>query len=45
MREGGWEWVEKEGHEMQGGGRIGWRLLKEGEVIEGGEGSGVLQGL
>jgi hypothetical protein len=41
----GWEWVKVQGHEMQGGDKIGWRVLREGEIVEGGESSGVLQGL
>jgi hypothetical protein len=41
----GFVWVGDEGHAVQGGGRIGWRVLDVGEIVEGGEGSGVLQGL
>lgn len=42
--EDGWSWVEKGGHEVQGGQRVGWKVLDEGEVHGAGQ-SGVLQGL
>lgn len=42
--EEGWSWVEEGGHEVQGGGRVGWKVLDEKEVSGAGE-SGVLQGL
>jgi hypothetical protein len=49
----GWQWVEKPAHEVRGvgevqgggGGRLGWKVLNEGEVIRGEEGEGVMQGL
>ena len=44
-KEDGWVWVKRGGHAIQGGGRRGWRVLKAHEVIHGGEGDGVLQGL
>jgi hypothetical protein len=42
-RDGGWEWVKEAAHEMVV--PVGWRVLKEGEIVEGQEGTGVLQGL
>jgi hypothetical protein len=44
-REDGWDWVESGGHEIQGGGRRGWRVLREDADVEGAEGTGALQGL
>jgi hypothetical protein len=43
----GWVWVVRgcEAHEVQGGGRVGWRVLDESEIVKGEEGSGALQGL
>lgn len=45
----GWEWVRKAAHAVSGvggaEGRIGWRILKKGELVMGAEGSGTLQGL
>lgn len=51
--ENGWTWVEKPAHAITGvgekmgggGGKVGWKVLDEGEVIRGEEGEGVLQGL
>jgi hypothetical protein len=40
---GGWEWVVEPAHDMVG--RVGWRVMKEGEIVAGEEGEGVLQGL
>lgn len=45
----GWEWLVEAAHEVSGvggeDGRVGWRVLREGEVVEGSEGSGAMQGL
>lgn len=40
----GWTWVKSGGHEVQGGGRRGWRVLREGVEVESKEGTGALQG-
>ena len=42
--EEGWEWVKEGGHEVQGGTRVGWKVLDEKDVKGAGQ-SGVLQGL
>ena len=42
--EGGWQWVEKGGHEVQGGKKVGWKVLDEQDVSGAGQ-SGVMQGL
>lgn len=42
VKEEGWEWVSRGGHEVQGGGRRGWRVLQEGLEVEGSEGTGAL---
>lgn len=39
-----WQWVTEGGHEVQGGGQVGWKVLQESEVSGAGQ-SGVLQGL
>jgi hypothetical protein len=49
----GWRWVKENAHEVRGvgqaqgggGGRLGWRVMDEGEVVRGEEGEGVMQGL
>lgn len=49
----GWVWGEEMAHEVSGigekegggGGRLGWKVLDRGEVVEGAEGEGPLQGL
>jgi len=51
--ENGWTWISKPAHEISGvgekegggGGKVGWKVLDEGENIQGAEGQGVLQGL
>jgi hypothetical protein len=40
----GWNWVKAGGHEVQGGARVGWKVLDEREVGGAGK-SGVMQGL
>lgn len=42
--EEGWCWVEKGGHEVQGGAQVGWKVLDERDVRGAGQ-SGVMQGL
>lgn len=42
--EDGWNWVKEGGHEVQGGTRVGWKVLDEKDIKGAGE-SGVLQGL
>lgn len=42
--EAGWNWVTEGGHEVQGGTRVGWKVLDEKDIKGAGE-SGVLQGL
>ena len=47
----GWRWVNEPAHEVRGvgqvqgggGGRLGWKVLDEGEMVRGEEGEGVLQ--
>jgi len=42
--EDGWQWVEEGGHEVQGGTRVGWRVLDDRDISGAGQ-SGVMQGL
>ena len=42
--EKGWQWVENGGHEVQGGTRVGWKVLDDRDVSGAGQ-SGVMQGL
>jgi hypothetical protein len=42
--EGGWQWVQKGGHDVQGGTRVGWKVLDDREISGAGQ-SGVMQGL
>ena len=49
----GWEWVTRPIHcisgvgdrEGGGGGKVGWKILSETEIVQGEEGQGPLQGL
>ncbi len=44
----GWEWVKRSAHEISGlsaDGRVGWMVLREGEIVHGEEGSEAMQGL
>ncbi|ORY25059.1 Alpha/Beta hydrolase protein [Naematelia encephala] len=47
--DGGWTWVKEPAHKMSGtgdkDGRVGWKVLAEGELEQGSEGTGVMQGL
>jgi hypothetical protein len=53
QRGNGWTWITVPAHkisgvgEKEGGGegKVGWKVLDQGEVIRGAEGEGVLQGL
>jgi hypothetical protein len=40
----GWQWVLKGGHDVQGGARVGWKVLDDGDIKGAGQ-SGVMQGL
>jgi hypothetical protein len=42
--EAGWQWVEGGGHDVQGGKKVGWKMLDEQDVAGAGQ-SGVMQGL
>ncbi|KAK8845607.1 hypothetical protein IAR55_006323 [Kwoniella newhampshirensis] len=48
VEEDGWEWVKKPAYEIPGVERIGWKVLREGEIVQGeddeGE-QGMTQGL
>ena len=40
-----WEWVEKGACPVMDQQKVGWRVLRQGEVVVGAEGSGTMQGL
>ena len=42
--EAGWQWIQKGGHGVQGGKKVGWKVLDEQDVSGAGQ-SGVMQGL